>query len=85
MLPECQLLGTLGCHLCEYAEAVLMPFVENGLLVELVDIADQPGLLERYALVIPCCGAPTPAANCTGRSTRRRLPRFWVDRLPLEQ
>ncbi|UQY34293.1 glutaredoxin family protein [Pseudomonas fulva] len=53
MLPECQLLGTLGCHLCEYAEAVLMPFVENGLLVELVDIADQPGLLERYALVIP--------------------------------
>lgn len=53
MLPECQLLGTLGCHLCDYAEAVLMPFVENGLLVELVDIADGPGLLERYALVIP--------------------------------
>lgn len=53
MLPECQLLGTLGCHLCGYAEAVLMPFVENGLLVELVDIADGPGLLERYALVIP--------------------------------
>ena len=23
MLPECQLLGTLGCHLCEVAEAVL--------------------------------------------------------------
>lgn len=53
MLPECQLLGTLGCHLCEYAEAELMPFVENGLLVELLDIAEQPGLLERYALVIP--------------------------------
>ncbi|OLU17470.1 glutaredoxin [Pseudomonas sp. PA1(2017)] len=53
MLPECQLLGTLGCHLCDYAEAVLMPFVENGLLVELVDIVDGPGLLERYALVIP--------------------------------
>ncbi|SHN01396.1 glutaredoxin family protein [Phytopseudomonas punonensis] len=53
MLPECQLLGTLGCHLCDYAEAVLMPFVENGLLVELVDIAEVPGLLERYALVIP--------------------------------
>ncbi|KAB0550399.1 glutaredoxin family protein [Pseudomonas argentinensis] len=53
MLPECQLLGTLGCHLCEYAEAVLMPFVDNGLSVELLDIAEQPGWLERYALVIP--------------------------------
>lgn len=53
MLPECQLLGTLGCHLCDYAEAVLMPFVESGLLVELLDIAEEPGLLERYALLIP--------------------------------
>ena len=23
MLPECQLFGTLGCHLCEVAEALL--------------------------------------------------------------
>lgn len=53
MLPECQLLGTLGCHLCEYAEAVLMPFVERGLLVELVDIAEHEEWLERYALLIP--------------------------------
>ncbi|TBU74667.1 glutaredoxin [Pseudomonas daroniae] len=53
MLPECQLLGTLGCHLCEYAEAVLMPFVEHGLLVELVDIAEREESLERYALLIP--------------------------------
>lgn len=35
MPPECQLFGTLGCHLCEVAEALLMPFVEHGLLVEL--------------------------------------------------
>ncbi|AXO87820.1 glutaredoxin family protein [Pseudomonas parafulva] len=53
MLPECQLLGTLGCHLCEVAEAVLMPLVEHGLLVELVDIADDPALFEQYGLVIP--------------------------------
>lgn len=53
MLPECQLLGTLGCHLCEYAEAVLMPFVEHGLLVELVDIVEHDDCLERYALLIP--------------------------------
>ncbi|QCI11495.1 glutaredoxin family protein [Pseudomonas putida] len=53
MLPECQLFGTLGCHLCEVAEAVLMPFVDHGLLVELVDIADQEIMVERYGLIIP--------------------------------
>lgn len=50
MPPECQLFGTLGCHLCEVAEAVLMPFVEHGLLVELVDIADDEAWVERYGL-----------------------------------
>ena len=53
MLPETQLLGTLGCHLCEVAEAILMPLVEHGLLVELVDIADDPADVERYGLLIP--------------------------------
>ncbi|MFB4392938.1 MULTISPECIES: glutaredoxin family protein [unclassified Pseudomonas] len=53
MLPECQLFGTLGCHLCEVAEGVLMPFVERGLLVELVDIAESEVLFERYSLSIP--------------------------------
>ena len=53
MLPECQLLGTLGCHLCEVAEALLMPFVEHGLLVELVDIAEHEGWVESYGLRIP--------------------------------
>ncbi|SDU18847.1 Glutaredoxin-like domain [Pseudomonas pohangensis] len=53
MLPECQLLGTLGCHLCEVAEAVLLPFVEHGLLVELIDIAEQESQVESYGLRIP--------------------------------
>lgn len=53
MLPECQLLGTSGCHLCELAEAMLMPFVENGLLVELVDIAEREEWVEQYGLSIP--------------------------------
>ncbi|WP_437883283.1 glutaredoxin family protein [Pseudomonas sp. LRF_L74] len=53
MLPECQLFSTLGCHLCEVAEAELMPFVEHGLLVELVDIADRDDWVERYGLRIP--------------------------------
>lgn len=53
MLPECQLFGTLGCHLCEQAEGLLMPFVERGLLVELVDIAEDESRADRYALRIP--------------------------------
>jgi hypothetical protein len=53
MPPECQLFGTLGCHLCEVAEAVLLPLVEHGLLVELVDIGEHDGLFQAYGLRIP--------------------------------
>ena len=53
MPPECQLFGTLGCHLCEVAEAELMPLVEHGLMVELVDIAENEGCYETYSLRIP--------------------------------
>jgi hypothetical protein len=53
MLPECQLYGTLGCHLCEVAEALLMPFVEHGLLVEVIDIAEHEHLVDDYSLRIP--------------------------------
>ena len=53
MLPECQLYGTLGCHLCENAESEIMPLVEHGLMVELVDIADSEALFESYGLRIP--------------------------------
>ena len=53
MSPECELLGTLGCHLCEVAEAVLMPLVEEGLLVALVDIAECEGQVQTYGQRIP--------------------------------
>ncbi|AMS21099.1 glutaredoxin [Pseudomonas synxantha] len=53
MPPECQLFGTLGCHLCELAEEVLMPLVDHGLMVELIDIADPEDLTEAYGLRIP--------------------------------
>lgn len=53
MPPECQLFGTLGCHLCEVAEAELLPLVEHGLLVELVDIGDNEQMIEEYGLRIP--------------------------------
>lgn len=53
MSAHCELFGTLGCHLCEEAEAVLQPFVVQGLVVELLDIADSEEWLQRYALTIP--------------------------------
>ena len=53
MPPECQLFGTLGCHLCEIAEAELLPLVERGLLVELMDISESEVMFETYSLRIP--------------------------------
>jgi hypothetical protein len=53
MPPECQLFGTLGCHLCELAEDELMELVEHGLSVELIDIAENGARLEDYELRIP--------------------------------
>ncbi len=53
MPPECQLFGTLACHLCELAEEEIMPLVEHGLLVELMDISESETLFEAYGLRIP--------------------------------
>lgn len=53
MFPDCQLLGTLGCHLCEQAEAVLMPLVARGLQVEVIDIAERESWVEEYGQRIP--------------------------------
>jgi len=52
-LPPCQLFGTLGCHLCEQAEKLLLPWVSQGLSVELIDISEYPHWFERYQLSIP--------------------------------
>jgi len=51
--PPCQLFGTLGCHLCEQAENLLMPWVAQGLPVELIDISEYPEWFERYSTRIP--------------------------------
>jgi len=47
------LYGTLGCHLCELAEQLLLPYVADGWHVELIDIAEDDALLERFSLMIP--------------------------------
>lgn len=48
------LLSTQACHLCEQAQALLMPF-QSLLKVDLYleDIADSEAQVERYGLRIP--------------------------------
>lgn len=39
-----------GCHLCDHAKAILE---EHGLVVESVDIDQDPELLQKYNFTIP--------------------------------
>ncbi|MGH1463142.1 MAG: glutaredoxin family protein [Neptuniibacter sp.] len=53
-MRELELMGTLGCHLCDVAAAVLMPVVDpEKFEVYQVDIADDDQLMEKYAVRIP--------------------------------
>lgn len=54
------LYGTLGCHLCDDAEALLAPLLPSvsaaigtDCEIECIDIADDDALLERYGTRIP--------------------------------
>ena len=60
------LYSTGGCHLCEEAEQLLVDLrgVVPGLAWEVVDIADDDGLFERYGWSIPV------VADETGRELR---------------
>lgn len=50
---ELILYGTSGCHLCELAEQELLIQVAQGWQVELIDIAEDDHLLDRFSLMIP--------------------------------
>ena len=52
-MDEYILYGTLGCHLCEQAEALLAPLLHDACSIECIDISDSDELLERYATSIP--------------------------------
>ena len=75
MTSDLTLYHTLGCHLCEQAEALIDPVLSaRSLSWELVDIADDDVLLEQYGMRIPvlkrrCDGAelgwPFDAASLT--------------------
>lgn len=51
---QLKLYHTSGCHLCELAEALVMPHVQQGRAVlSRIDVADDDALFERYGMRIP--------------------------------
>ena len=49
-----ELLGTLGCHLCDDAEQVLVSCLDlSQVRIEVVDIAESDELMSAYATRIP--------------------------------
>ncbi|WP_432698645.1 glutaredoxin family protein [Marinobacterium sp. YM272] len=58
-MPDLELMTTDGCHLCEQAVSVLLAVLKPGdAEVDLVDIAFDDALMERYATRIPVIRAP---------------------------
>jgi hypothetical protein len=53
MCPECQLFVIINCPRCALAEAALVPLVEHGLWVELIDLHEAAHLPERYEARAP--------------------------------
>lgn len=54
MVRTLTLYTTLGCHLCEQAEAVIGPQLASGQWrLQSVDIAQSDELIERYGVRIP--------------------------------
>ena len=48
-----QLFSTDACHLCEQAAELVRPWIGQGWVCEVVDIADSDSLFERYGVHIP--------------------------------
>ncbi len=62
--PDLVLYSTSACHLCELAEAQLLPLVEQqGLLVAVDDIAESDELFARYGERIPVVARPDTGAE----------------------
>lgn len=54
MNPDFILYGTLGCHLCDQAESIVLPLAQaNGVNIVLIDIAGDDDLEALYAVRIP--------------------------------
>lgn len=68
------LYSTEGCHLCEEAEALLRVVKETSPLLtwQVVDIANDDALFQKYGWLIPVLSLPT--ANATDADFELRWP-----------
>ncbi len=66
---------TLGCHLCEQAEAMLQ---DLGVVYDAVEIADSEALVERYGVRIPVLHVPGKDLELGWPFDRRQLS-IWLD------
>ena len=58
------LYSTLGCHLCEQAELLLLALpLTEPLVVEVVDISDDDALVQRFGTRIPVLGWEEPGES----------------------
>ncbi|KGK42960.1 hypothetical protein LH51_03555 [Nitrincola sp. A-D6] len=61
---ELELMTTQGCHLCDEAVEVMLQVLDAGCFsVDLLDIAFDDTLMERYATRIPVLVAPATGAE----------------------
>lgn len=55
---------TLGCHLCEEAELILLPLLQQqGYRLEKVEISESEELVELYGVRIPVIALPESLAS----------------------
>lgn len=53
MSNRLRLYGTLGCHLCEQAEATVRALMTSSVDLKHIDIADEESLVAQYGRRIP--------------------------------
>ncbi|MFT6915970.1 MAG: hypothetical protein ACJAWL_002287 [Motiliproteus sp.] len=74
------LYGTLGCHLCTVAEQLIATTLDlNVVSIELVDIADDDGLIEQYGVLIPVLAESKSGFELCWPFDSQQLIRFVTD------
>lgn len=81
--PEVDLIlyTTMGCHLCEQAEALLATvavILSRELVIEAIDIAEDAELVERFGIRIPVLKRTVDEAELNWPFDAQQLLRFLL-------
>jgi len=73
-MPELLFYTTEGCHLCEYAAAMLDDLARSGkVLAKPVDIGESEELVARYGLTIPVLRNPSSGGELNWPFTTEQI------------